>query len=80
MASLRLDSVLSSAFGISRAKAAEAVRKGITFVNSSQIVKPDFNVNEGDRLVIRGFGKARLAEIGGNSKKGRTYIKIEKYL
>ena len=80
VASLRLDSVLSSAFGISRAKAAEAVRKGITFVNSSQIVKPDFNVNEGDRLVIRGLGKARLAEIGGNSKKGRTYIKIEKYL
>lgn len=80
VASLRLDSVLSSVFGISRAKAAEAVRKGITFVNSSQIVKPDFNVNEGDRLVIRGLGKARLAKIGGNSKKGRTYIKIEKYL
>ena len=80
VASLRLDSVLSSAFGISRAKAAEAVRRGIAFVNSSQIIKPDFNVNEGDRLVIRGMGKARLAGIGGNSKKGRTYIRIEKYL
>lgn len=80
VASLRLDSVLSSAFGLSRAKAAEAVRKGIAFVNSSQIIKPDFNVSEGDRLVIRGEGKAKLAEIGGSSKKGRTYIKIEKYL
>ncbi len=80
VASLRLDSVLSSAFGLSRAKAAEAVRRGIVFVNSAQIVKPDFNVNEGDRLVIRGTGKARLAMIGGSSKKGRTYIRIEKYL
>lgn len=80
VASLRLDSVLSSAFGISRTKAAEAVRKGIAFVNSKQIFKPDFNIDEGDRLVIRGLGKARLVQIGGISKKGRTYIRIEKYL
>ena len=80
VASLRLDSVLSSAFGLSRAKAAEAIRKGAAFVNSSQILKADFNISEGDRLVIRGLGKARLVQIGGSSKKGRTYIKIEKYL
>lgn len=80
VASLRLDSVLSSAFGLSRAKAAEAIRRGIVFVNSAQIEKPDFNVKEGDRLVIRGMGKARLREIGGRSRKDRIYIKIDKYL
>ncbi len=80
VASLRLDSVLSSAFGLSRAKAAEAVKRGIVFVNSMQIEKVDYMVNEGDRLVIRRMGKARLAEIGGKSRKDRIYIKIERYI
>lgn len=80
VASLRLDSVLSSAFGISRAKAQEAVRRGIVFVNSSLCEKPDCQVREGDRFVIRGKGKARLAETGGKSRKDRIYIKVEKYI
>lgn len=80
VASLRLDSVLSSAFGLSRAKASEAVKRGIVFVNSALVEKSDFGIKEGDRLVIRGMGKARLAEIGGKSRKDRIYIKIERYI
>lgn len=80
VASLRLDSVLASAFGMSRANAAEAIRRGIVFVNSSQEERPDFKVSDGDRLVIRGKGKARLLETGGRSRKDRIYIKVQKYL
>ena len=78
--SLRLDAVLASAFGISRSKAAEAIKMGIVFVNSSQVTKADKQVAEGDRLVIRGKGKAKLREVSGKSKKDRTYILIDRYI
>ena len=80
VASLRLDNVISSAFKLSRAKAAEAIRSGLVFVNSIQSEKTDMQVNEGDKLVLRGKGKAYLREIGGRTRKDRLYITIERYV
>lgn len=80
VASLRLDNVMSSAFQISRAKAAEAIRSGIVFVNSMQSEKPDMQVEEGAKLVLRGKGKAYLREVGGRTRKGRISIAIERFL
>lgn len=80
VASLRLDNVISSAFSLSRAKAAEAIRSGIVFVNNMQSEKVDMQVKEGDKLVLRGKGKAYLQEVGGQTRKDRTFIIIEKYL
>ena len=79
VASLRLDSVIASAFGLSRGKAAEAIGRGIVFVNHVEVIKPDFQVSEGDKLTLRGKGKACLTEVGGRSRKDRQYITIEKY-
>lgn len=78
--SLRVDAVLATAFGISRTKAAEAIKMGIVFANSSLVMKADREVCEGDVLVIRGKGKAKLREIGGKSKKDRTYIIVDRYI
>ena len=80
VASLRLDNVISSAFRMSRSKAAEAVRAGLVFVNSAQSEKIDMQVAEGDKLVLRGKGKAYLREIGSKTRKDRIYISIERYL
>ena len=80
VASLRLDNVISSAFRLSRAKAAEANRSGLVFVNSIQTEKTDAKVEQGDKLVLRGKGKAYLREIGGQTRKDRTYILIERYI
>lgn len=79
VASLRLDNVISSAFGVSRTKAVEAIKKGIVFLNSLECAKPDKEVQEGDKLVLRGKGKAYLLEKGGLSRKGRIYIKLRIY-
>lgn len=79
VSSLRLDNVLSAAFGLSRGKAGEAVSAGIVFVNGVTVSKPEKQVTEGDKLVIRGRGKAVFKEINGTSSKGRTIIVIEKY-
>ncbi len=79
VASLRLDNIVSSAFGLSRGKAAEAISKGIVFVNHVQVMKTDFSIKEEDRIVLRGKGKACLKEIRGKSRKDRIYIVLEKY-
>lgn len=78
--SARLDSVISSAFKVSRANAAEAIRRGIVSVNHLEVTKPDARVDEGSVLVLKGKGKAILREIGGESKKGRLWITIERFL
>lgn len=78
--SLRLDCVISSAFRISRAKAAEAIRAGIVSVDHIECLKTDFRLEEGAIMVLKGKGKAVLREVGGESKKNRVWIKIEKYV
>lgn len=80
VASLRLDNIISSAFQLSRAKAADAIRTGIVFVNSMQCEKPDMQVDEGAKLVLRGKGKAYLREVGGRTRKDRIAILVERYL
>lgn len=77
--SARLDNIISAAFKLSRTKAAEAIRGGIVSVDHIECLKPDAKVEEGSSLVLRGKGKAVLKEIGGESKKGRSWIVIEKY-
>ena len=78
--SARLDSIIASAFKLSRSKAAEAIRGGIVSVDHIECLKPDARVEEGAILVLRGRGKALLKEIGGESKKGRIWVVIEKYI
>ena len=78
--SCRLDTVVSSAFRLSRAKAAEAIRAGIVSVDHIECLKPDARVEEGSSIVLRGKGKAVLRETGGESRKGRIWIVIERYI
>lgn len=80
VSSLRLDSVLSCAFSLARSKACAFIEGGSVFLNGVQTEKPDKKVAPGDKLVLRGKGKAVLAEVRGESKKGRTHIIIKKYL
>lgn len=77
--SLRLDCVLSSAFRLSRGNAGAYIDAGRVFVNGMQILKRDTKVAEGDKLVIRGKGKAVLRSLGGLSKKERLFIELEIY-
>ena len=79
VASLRLDSVVSSAFSLSRAKAAEQIRRGLVSVNSMEAVKPDMEIDEGDKIVLRGSGKALLSEVGGRSRKDRIVVTFSIY-
>lgn len=80
VASLRLDSVAASAFRLARGKAQEAIRAGLVFVNGRQAAKPDMELSEGDRISMRGRGKAILSEAGGRTRKDRIPVVITRYL
>ena len=80
VSSLRLDSVLAVGFSTSRGKAAEAVETGRVQVNWTVCQKPDRQMHAGDVISVRGAGKCRLSEIGGATKKGRTFITVERFL
>jgi len=77
---LRLDSVVALAFGISRTNAKDFINASKVFVNDKNVIKSDFMVNEGDKLTLRGKGKAFLREIGSLSRKERIFVKIERYI
>lgn len=77
--SMRLDCVASSAYAMSRGHIGANIDGGKLFVNGVQILKKDYKLSEGDKLVIRGKGKAVLKSIGGHSKKDRIFIEIETY-
>ena len=79
VASLRLDNIVSSAFAVSRSKAAEAIRRGIVSVNSVECLKVDRIIEEGDRVTLRGKGKIALAEVGGRSRKDRVIVTFNLY-
>ncbi len=79
VASVRLDNMLCAAFGLSRSAAAEAISKKLVFVNDTEMSKPDVRLCEGDKLVLRGKGKAHFKELSGTTRKGRLSVIFELY-
>lgn len=79
VSSLRTDSILSAAFGLSRSGAAEAVRAGLVFVNGMEASKPDRLLEPGDKLVLRHKGKTVLKSADGRTAKGRIRITLIRY-
>lgn len=78
--SLRLDSVFSSGFSMSRSKAVEQIASGRVSVNHVESKKPDKLLDEGDTVSCRGLGKFVLREVSGKSRKDRIIIKIDRYV
>ncbi|MDD4200188.1 MAG: YlmH/Sll1252 family protein [Eubacteriales bacterium] len=79
VASLRLDSIVASAFGLSRTKASEAIRRGIVSVNSLEANKLDMEITRSDKIVMKGRGKVMLSEVGGTNRKDRVRVTFSVY-
>ena len=80
VSTLRLDAVLASGFSLARGKAVDLVTTGRVSLNHRECLKPDKPVAEGDILTCRGLGKCVVKTVGGQSRKGRIIIEIERYL
>ncbi len=80
LASLRLDSVISSGFRVGRSLAAQYVAAGKAAVDGLPCEKPDKTVAAGAKISVRGLGKIKLAEIHGRTKKDRISVTIYRYV
>ena len=80
LASLRLDSVISSGFRIGRSLASQYVTQGKAAIDGLPCEKPDRAVPEGARISVRGLGKIKLVAVNGKTKKDRISIIIHRYI
>ena len=80
LASLRLDSVISSGFRIGRSLASQYISAGKASIDGLPCEKPDKPVAQGSRVSVRGLGKIRLVRINGKTKKDRISVVIHRYV
>ncbi len=80
VASARLDSIVSSGFRISRSLACDYIAAGKAAIDGLPCEKPDKTVLEGMKISVRGLGKIKITAIGGQSKKGRICVVIDRYV
>lgn len=80
VASLRLDCIIAEGFRLSRETAKAAIEKQIVQLNHRIIGTPSQNVKENDVISLRGKGKIILESVSGESKKGRIWVKILRYI
>ena len=76
----RLDSIVAGVFHLSRKDAQTAIARGLVFVNETEMLKPDHSLKGGEKLVLRGKGKAIYQGVSGTSKKGKVYVTLEKFV
>lgn len=75
--SLRLDAILSEGFRISRSKTTKLIQSGKCKVDWRIIDKPSYLVKEDSLLSLRGYGRLRVHEFCGKTKKGKFIIYLE---
>ena len=80
LASVRLDSVISSGFRIGRSLAAQYINGGKAAIDGLPCEKPDKAVPEGAKISVRGLGKIKLHTINGKTKKDRISVTIHRYI
>ena len=79
VSSLRLDSIVSLAAGISREKSANLIKGGNVSVMYNIVESSSYQMNEGNIFSVRGFGKFVLHSVNGKTKKDRIHITLKKY-
>lgn len=80
VASLRLDSVISSGFRVGRSAAAQYVTAGKAAIDGLPCDKPDKPISEGMKISVRGLGKIKIHSVNGQTKKGRISVVIHRYV
>ena len=80
VASVRLDSLLSLAFSSSRSKLVALIEGGKVFTNGKLMTTNSYQVKEGDIISVRQMGRFKYNGILSQTKKGRYYVSLYKYI
>jgi len=80
VASMRLDAILGEALHLSRGKAQTLISGEKVNVNWSIVANSSYILKTGDMVSARGFGRFRVGEIGGKTRKERIGLELEVYI
>jgi len=78
VSSLRLDTVISAIYRVSRQKSQLFIQSGLVKLNWTLIENPSFTCDVGDMISVRGYGRAKMIGIDGKTKKEKWRINIKK--
>lgn len=78
--SLRLDAVAGEGFSLSRSKISSEIESGKVKVNWRQVTELSFQIKQGDVISCRGLGRVTVAEIRGQTKKGRIALTLHRLI
>ncbi|MDO5708231.1 MAG: YlmH/Sll1252 family protein [Andreesenia angusta] len=80
ISSNRLDNFLSEVFNLSRKKATSLIESKRVKVDFQFIDNKAHRVESNSLLSVRGFGRAKVLECIGESRKGKLRYEIDKYI
>lgn len=80
VASLRLDAIIGAAFHLSRSKANEFINSEKVNLNWVCVKSSSTILKQGDIFALRGYGRAKLSEITGKTRKDRIGVLIYIYV
>lgn len=77
VSSFRLDVLLSNVLKLSRNQANQLIEKKLVQVNYHMVDKSDYTVQVGDLISVRKFGRLRLLQDKGQTKKEKKKITVQ---
>lgn len=80
VSSVRLDTIIAAAYGLSRSKAVQCITDGEVFINGRMITGNSHAVKSGDVISVRHKGKFVFVDLQNKSKKNKCIIEIRKYV
>lgn len=72
--SMRLDILIKEIYRMSRSKASELITRKQVKVNFKTVDNPAMLILEADLISVRGHGRSRVLNVGGKSRKERTFV------
>ena len=78
--SIRLDTVLSIAYPLSRSKLTALIESARVFVNGKLVTSNGYRLKENDMISVRKMGRIAYMGILSETKKGRYMISVRKYI
>lgn len=74
--SLRLDTIISAVFNISRQRSKEIIEQNRVKVNWVEETRPDFELELLDIISIRKFGRIQIRNVEGKTKKAKIRLEL----
>ena len=76
VASMRLDVLVSQAYGLSRTSSDKLLKAQKVFHNGRLCISSGQKIRQGDIISVRGYGKFLVEDLGKTSKKGRQFLTL----